>query len=64
MANDTSFVRFLARSLALLQDELPWAHRAVSDRLGGRAVLLDVDGETVWVGSAPGRLELRLRCGC
>jgi hypothetical protein len=45
----------------LLQDELPWAHRAVSDRLGGRAVLLEVDGETVWVGSAPGRLELRLR---
>jgi hypothetical protein len=56
-----SFVRFLARSLALLQDELPPAYRAVSAALDGRAVLLDVDRESVWVGSVPPRLELRAR---
>jgi hypothetical protein len=54
-----SFSRFLARSFALMEDELPWAYRAVSARLSGRAVHLEVDDESVWVRSIPGRIELR-----
>ena len=55
------FSRFLARSLALLADELPEYHRLVATRIGRREVLLHVDGEDITVQSFPPRLTLTLK---
>jgi hypothetical protein len=42
---DASFASFLARSLTLLERELPWGYAAVCRALGEREVLIEVDGE-------------------
>jgi len=55
-----SFVRFLCRSLAVLDDELPRAYRAVADRLGRRSVAIRVDDEFVFVSAAGGRVHVSL----
>jgi hypothetical protein len=46
-ATPGTFQRFLARSLEVLQRELPAGYADVATRLGRRAVKIDVDGERV-----------------
>lgn len=58
MRSPRSFTTFLARSLALLEDEMPSAYSAVASHLGGREVLLHVDEETLSVRGAGERLHL------
>jgi hypothetical protein len=54
------FTRFLARSLALLEDELPSVHAEIARRLGLRDVGVDVEGETLVIRSDGQRLEIVL----
>lgn len=53
-----AFGRFVARGLAALRDELPWAHARMAAALEGRDVLLTVDGEAVPVTARGGAVEV------
>lgn len=57
---EPSFSRFLARSLALLEDELPDFYCRVPKAIGMRRVLLHVDDERIGVISGARRLSLTM----
>ncbi|WP_437564859.1 hypothetical protein [Sorangium sp. So ce542] len=58
MAHDGTFASFLARSLDLIERELPWAYEAMSRALAPREVLIEVDGERVGVACARGAVRV------
>lgn len=57
-ASPGTFQRFLARSLEVLESELPAGYAAVVERLGSAAVQIEVDGERLGVVGNNGRLRI------
>lgn len=53
---DAIFTRFLRRSLEVLEAEAPRAYALVSERLGARAVSIQVGAECVGIQATKGRL--------